>query len=234
MVFAQMTSRSMRASSPPGAGPVVAPGRAESTGDAPPPGERDRASDAVAGQLRPVVRAVVACVLRERPDHSDVEDCTNEALRRALEGRTQARGPVRPWLLGIARHVALDALRARQKQRARLADIPEEAQSSGYGPMIDRLADPAAAADEQIELAERAARVRRVLSTLSDGPRRALELFHLEGLPYAEIAQRLGVPLGTVATWVTRGRKAMAEALEDEIDAERQRKRSSSGPGGTQ
>ena len=31
------------------------------------------------------------------------------------------------------------------------------------------------------------------------------------------VAVRLGVPLGTVATWVTRGRKAMAEALEDEL-----------------
>src|SRR4029079_13843005 len=64
-------------------------------------------------ELRPVVRAVVACVLRERPDHADVEDCTSEALRRALESTSQAKGPVRPWVLGIARHVALDTLRAR-------------------------------------------------------------------------------------------------------------------------
>ena len=35
-----------------------------------------------AADLRPVIRAVVACVLRERPDHADVEDCTSEALRR--------------------------------------------------------------------------------------------------------------------------------------------------------
>ena len=54
------------------------------------------------------------------------------------------------------------------------------------------------------------------MQKLPDGPRKALELFHLEGLPYQEVGRRLGVPLGTVATWVTRGRKAMAEALEDE------------------
>ena len=34
-----------------------------------------------AAELRPLVRAVVACVLREAPDHADVEDCTSEALR---------------------------------------------------------------------------------------------------------------------------------------------------------
>jgi RNA polymerase sigma-70 factor (ECF subfamily) len=172
---------------------------------------------AQAAELRPLVRAVVACVLRERHDHADVEDCTNEALRRAFESQAQARGPMRPWVLGIARHVALDALRARQRQRARNVDLPDDAPSSTTA-VIDRLADPGMSADEQMELAERAAHVRRVMQTLADGPRKALEMFHLEGVPYQEIARRLGVPLGTVATWVTRGRKAMAEALEDEVD----------------
>jgi RNA polymerase sigma-70 factor (ECF subfamily) len=171
-------------------------------------------------ELRPVVRAVVACVLRERLDHADVEDCTSEALRRALEKHEDARGPLRPWVLGIARHVALDTLRARQKQRARNADLPEDAPSSTTA-IVDRLIDPGAGADEQIEIAQRAARIRRVLATLPAGSRQALELFHLEELSYQEIAARLGVPLGTVATWVTRGRKAMAEALEDELAGDR-------------
>jgi RNA polymerase sigma-70 factor (ECF subfamily) len=168
-------------------------------------------------ELRPLVRAVVACVLREPPDHADVEDCTSEALRRALEAQSTVRGPVRPWVLGIARHVALDTLRARQKQRARNVLVPEDAPSSS-NLVMDRLIDPRAGADEEIETAERAARVRRVLATLPEGPRRALSLFHMEGLSYQEISSRLEVPLGTVATWVTRGRKAMAEALEESGD----------------
>lgn len=171
---------------------------------------------AQAAELRPLVRAVVACVLRERPDSADVEDCTSEAMRRALESSDKAKGPLRPWVLGIARHVALDTLRARQRQRARTASLPDDAPSSATA-IVDRLVDPQALVDEQLELAERAARVRRVLATLPDGPRNALELFHLEGLAYQEIAKRLGVPLGTVATWVNRGRRAMAEALEDDV-----------------
>jgi RNA polymerase sigma-70 factor (ECF subfamily) len=177
-----------------------------------------------AGELHLVVRSVVACILRERPDHADVEDCTSEALRRALELSSQARGPMRPWVVGIARHVALDMLRARQKERARKADISQDAPPSSPTAILDRLADPSAGADEQLELAERAARVRRVLQSLPDGPRRALELFHLEGISYQEIGKRLGVPLGTVATWVTRGRKALAEALEDEIELSKKSK----------
>ena len=62
------------------------------------------------------------------------------------------------------------------------------------------------------------------MQKLADGPRKALELFHLEGLAYQEISRRLGVPLGTVATWVTRGRKAMAEALEDDVEIARPKK----------
>ena len=174
---------------------------------------------AAAAELRPVVRAVVACILRERPDHADVEDATNEALRRALESEKTARGPLRPWVLGIARHVALDVLRSRQKQRTRHQD--DGGATSSTAAVIDRLADPGAGADEQLEVAERAAHVRRVLQTLPAGPRNALELFHLGGLPYQEIAKRLDVPLGTVATWVTRGRKAMAEALEDGLPERR-------------
>lgn len=166
-------------------------------------------------ELRPVVRAVVACVLKERQDHADVEDCTNEALRRALESRADLRGPLRPWVLGIARHVALDTLRARQRQRARIADAPPASEDSTPN-LVDRLADPEEGADQKLEAAERARRVRRLMATLPEGPRKALELFHLDGLGYQQIAERLGVPLGTVATWVTRGRRALAEALEAE------------------
>jgi RNA polymerase sigma-70 factor (ECF subfamily) len=175
-----------------------------------PPTIREQATE-----LRRLVRAVVACVLREAPGHADVEDCTNEAMRRALEAQADVRGPVRPWVLGIARHVALDTLRARQKQRARNVEVNAGPPSS-TNLVMDRLIDPTASADEQMVTAERAAHVRRVLHQLPEGPRNALQLFHMEGRSYQEIAAHLGVPLGTVATWVTRGRKAMAEALEDD------------------
>jgi RNA polymerase sigma-70 factor, ECF subfamily len=167
------------------------------------------------GPLRPLVRAVVAAVLREPLSHPDVEDATQETLRRAVESRsgpTGPTGPVRPWLLGIARHVALDALRARRRDRAR-HDDGADASESATGLLIERLADPAMPADDALAAAQREAQVARALGRIPAGPRRALELFHAEGLGYAAIAARLGVPLGTVATWVTRGRRAVAELV---------------------
>src|ERR1700755_269470 len=73
--------------------------------------------------LRPVVRALVAHVLGARTGDADVEDCTSEAFRRAIEGqdRLEDGAPVRPWWLGIARHVALDARRARVRALQRAA-----------------------------------------------------------------------------------------------------------------
>lgn len=168
-------------------------------------GASERDDPAGTAELRPLVRAVVACVLRERPDSADVEDCTSEALRRALEKKEDRTGALRPWVLGIARHVALDALRARQRARQRLVDNEVHA---GAVP------DPAADAEAQLTAAEERERVRAALATLPEGPRRALELFHVEGLPYDAIAARLGVPLGTVATWLSRGRRALTEALQ--------------------
>lgn len=40
-------------------------------------------------------------------------------------------------------------------------------------------------------------------------------LFHVEGEAYQSISERLGVPIGTVATWLSRGRRALAEALAE-------------------
>lgn len=167
-----------------------------------------------AAALRPVVRAVIANVLGERVDSPDVEDCTHEALRRALEGRDRLRTgePLRPWLLGIARHVALDARRARRRAIAKTAPEGEDA----IEPLVDRVADPTPGPDERAETSERAQRVQSALDGLAADQRRALVLFHVEGRGYQEIAQELGVPMGTVATWLSRGRRAIADALGGE------------------
>jgi RNA polymerase sigma-70 factor, ECF subfamily len=175
----------------------------------------DFANDAAA--LRPLVRAVVASIVRERVDHPDVEDCTNETLRRALDGHERLREgeALRPWVVGIARHVALDALRARKRARARDAGGSVGEDGEALAPLVERLPDTADDPFERVAKARRDATVRTAIESLPDGQRKALTMFHLEGLGYQEIAVRLEVPLGTVATWVMRGRKAVASAVAD-------------------
>jgi RNA polymerase sigma factor (sigma-70 family) len=174
----------------------------------------ERAFAAATAELRPHVRAVVAAVLGVGRDHPDVDDCSHEALKRALEGRDRLRDgePLRPWVTGIARHVALDALRARKRQRDRTAVVREGEDGAAQDP-LDRVADNAPSAFDRLSDARRHEAVARAMSALPDGQRRALTMFHMEGLQYQEIAARLNVPLGTVATWVMRARKSVAAAV---------------------
>ncbi|MFO0762904.1 MAG: sigma-70 family RNA polymerase sigma factor [Byssovorax sp.] len=165
--------------------------------------------------LRPAVRAVIACVLGEGKDHPDVEDCTHETLRRALEGQGRLREgeALRPWVLGIARHVALDARRSRKRDRLRLA------QPAGDGDEpVDLVVDPLAMPDERAATAEQARKISLAMQELGEAQRQAMILFHVEGENYQRIAERLGVPMGTVATWLARGRKILSGALGGAVE----------------
>jgi RNA polymerase sigma-70 factor (ECF subfamily) len=78
---------------------------------------------------------------------------------------------------------------------------------------LERLADPGPGPEERAASSERAQRLAKAMESLAKEPREALVLFHVDGLGYQEIARRMGVPLGTVATWISRGRRSIAEAL---------------------
>jgi len=169
-----------------------------------------------AAALRPAVRALIACVLGRPFDHPDVEDCAHEALARAFEGRARLRDgePLRPWVLGIARHVALDALRRKKRDRDRRVATHEGDDGGGAGgASIEAVEDPAPGPEERAASAEQGRRVQAALGLLAGPQREALVAFHVEGQSYQEISRRLGIPLGTVATWIARGRRSLAEAL---------------------
>jgi RNA polymerase sigma factor (sigma-70 family) len=165
----------------------------------------DRAWGERAAELVVVVRAVLASQLGLRARDPLVDDLTQEVIRRALDGREQARpgAPLRPWVLGIARHVAADEAR----RRARLAPLPEGAEPAGA------VAEPARDPEELAHRGQRLERLRAALAQLPEPWRRALILFHVEDLPYREIARELGVPVGTVGTWIARGRARVAELI---------------------
>jgi RNA polymerase sigma factor (sigma-70 family) len=181
-----------------------------------PPAPRADALSEETASLRLVVRSVVANVMGLGPTHPDVEDCAHEALSRALEGRDRLRPgePLRPWVVGIARHVALDALRSKKRSRQRTAS--DGGSDDFETPLLDRVADPTPGPEERASTAQRAQRIERALAKLPEDHRKALVLFHVDGLKYQAIAAQLGVPMGTVATWIARGRKTIAESLGED------------------
>jgi RNA polymerase sigma-70 factor (ECF subfamily) len=191
-------------------GPAKDP-RPATTPEVPRHGAEDGAARAELATFEGSVRRTIACILHIQEHSPDVDDCVQETLRRAVEHRREARdaAAIRGWVLGIARHVALDEIRSRRRSRARTEPLDgEEARHDvpAQGP------SPAEKVESQRELL----RVSMALARLPDRQREALLLFHAEGVEYAEIGRRLGVPLGTVATWIARGRAQLHDLLSED------------------
>jgi RNA polymerase sigma-70 factor, ECF subfamily len=125
-------------------------------------------------------------------DRASAEDVTQEAflsLWRSGAKYDRARGSVRTWLLGVVRNRAIDALR-RQATRAPTVELELE-RLPDQGPYTE-LTDAKA-------LRQEAAReVRGALRMLPADQLKVIELAYFGGLSHSEIAEALGMPLGTV------------------------------------
>ena len=154
--------------------------------------------------LRPAIVAIAHHVLGFGASAAEVDDCVAEVFRRVFEGRDRPNAiiPFRPWALGIARHVCLDARRAQRRARARLDDPAR----------LESVPDEAPSAQLQFEIAERARRLQTALSALPHEQRRAV-LMHAEGYGYREIGDSMSVPIGTICTWISRARRSLESAL---------------------
>ena len=73
---------------------------------------------------------------------------------------------------------------------------------------------PARGPEGEAVMQEELSRLDRALADLDEGPREAIVLFHMEDMSYRDIAAALEVPMGTVMTWLHRGRAQLRRALE--------------------
>jgi len=167
---------------------------------------------------------LVARILRRAKDDPDVQDCTHETLKRVMEQKERRHddSPLLPWVLGVARHVALDALRSEYRRRARSGPAgPSDGRDDPIQLLPSHEASPEAQASERQRMHE----VGKALAALPREQKEVLLALHVEGLSYREVAARFDVPIGTVGTWVLRGRETLAQALERaETHAARPRK----------
>ena len=133
---------------------------------------------------------------------SEAEDLAQDTFVRAFVHfeRFDPERPVLPWLIAIARRLCLDLWR-RRTVKARMETMPVSE-------------PPAASPEDEASFREQLARLDRALDDLEEGPREAVILFHIEQMSYRDIAAALEVPMGTVMTWLHRGRAQLKRALE--------------------
>jgi RNA polymerase sigma factor (sigma-70 family) len=152
-------------------------------------------------------RRLVALCARLTGAPQAAEDLAHEVLCRALAGAHLADpGRRRAWLDGIARHVCVDWMRARRRERS-AAPTPGEPQ------------DPLDL-DLELDRRELVALLDRALGLLPDDTRSALIDHYVRDLPQVEIALRRGWSPGAVAMRLQRGRRALRDLLMHEFRAE--------------
>jgi RNA polymerase sigma-70 factor (ECF subfamily) len=134
-------------------------------------------------------------------DRQVAEDLTQETFLRALPAlaRFEGRSSLRTWLLSIARRVCADHLRARKRRGLVLVGEDTDLGELVRDVPADEVGGTVAAQD--------------VLDRLEPERREAFVLTQLIGLPYAEAAEVVGCPIGTIRSRVARARADLVEAL---------------------
>jgi RNA polymerase sigma-70 factor (ECF subfamily) len=130
------------------------------------------------------------------------------ALWRAPEAYDPGRGPFRTFFLSLVHHRAVDTIRREERMRRR------NERASNLEPLVGE--DVAEGVVNQAYLSIRRQEVREALTTLPPDQRKVLEMAYFDGLTQAVIAERLGIPLGTVKTRTLAAMQKLRAALSRE------------------
>ncbi len=133
---------------------------------------------------------------------ADADDLTQATVERAMRSKSQWVTGTRldSWLYRIMRNLWIDTVRVRSR-RSKVEAPAEEAEQLGE--------DPTAAMDAALDLQ----RMMQAMQRLPDEQREVVALILIEGFGYAETAETLGIPVGTVSSRLARGRTALLESV---------------------
>ena len=156
--------------------------------------------DAVRAVYKEYGKLVYAVAYKVLADRSLAEEATQEAFVRAWRGAS-SYDPSRelgPWLATIARRTAIDVYR-RAARRPHSSLVEDDPNLVELPPSVERAYD--------------IWEVRRALAQLAPEDATLVRLQHLEGLTQSEVAQRMGIPLGTVKSRTFRAHRRLAGLL---------------------
>jgi RNA polymerase sigma-70 factor (ECF subfamily) len=170
----------------------------------------ERACIAAAASGDPAARAellrqhsapVYRFCLRMLANEEDARDAAQETLIKVLRNldRYDSSWRFSTWVFGIARNTCIDEHRRRARRRT-TSDV--------------EVVEPGASPFEMTDRELRAERLHRALQMVPTMYREVLVLYHFEQLKYREIADLLGLPLGTVMNRIFRARQKLREIYD--------------------
>ncbi|HSZ58462.1 MAG TPA: sigma-70 family RNA polymerase sigma factor [Tepidisphaeraceae bacterium] len=159
-------------------------------------------------------------VLRMVGDREEARELTQEAFTRGLSKLESFRGDASPytWLFRIAVNLAISQLRKVQRVRVFSLDRPASGgrnhDASQAATLMERMAgDDSAQPPQQAERRERDEAVLAALGRLDAEYRAVLVMRDIEGFDYQQMADVLGLPLGTLKSRLFRARLALRDEL---------------------
>jgi len=155
----------------------------------------------------PTAKALAQRVVRQSHLAEEIVQEAFMAVWRDPGAYDGERGSVRSWLMGMVHHRAVDLVRREEAHRRRAeAAIPQA---------IDEQADHADDVVQQLGLPEERRIVRAALADLPEEQRDVLESMYFDGLSQSQIAEKTGIPLGTVKSRTMLGMRRMRDVLAE-------------------
>lgn len=160
-------------------------------------------------------RPVFSLVYRMVRDREQAEDLSQETFVKVFNhlDKYDPQYKFSSWIFKIASNLAIDSLRKKgldtvSLDGSRNAVTNEQVESTRIT-VESRTANP----EQYVEAKELGEEIEQAIGTLRGEYRTAILLRHVEGRPYEEIAEIMGVPLGTVKTYIHRARNELRETL---------------------
>ncbi|MGA9278989.1 sigma-70 family RNA polymerase sigma factor [Ilumatobacter sp.] len=161
-----------------------------------------RAFAQIYDEIAPLVFGVVKRVLRDPAMSEEVTQEVFVEIWTSIAKFDPARASLSTWSVTIARRRAVDRVRREQSQRNRIEALGHQRDDSDI------------AVDDEVVANSEAARVQHAVESLPDDQREIIQLAFIDGCAHGAIADRLGIPLGTVKGRVRGGLKRLRTQLE--------------------